>query len=240
MTGMELLGKICGYPLGVLTATGSLLRRSRLFHPKGDVFLASVDSETLAPFALVRISAALWKTERSFDPLGIALRLGSRPPNSPRVNKEDQDLLFATIKTPWRSPFSPLSTRSHDFFENNYYGVSPFKFQSEQVYLKLTPLNPSAGGSNRKEKLYQTVNAGKAVFILMARGKDEKTWKEKARIKLERPLAIDQESLRFNPFQNGAGIVPLGFVHHLRIGAYKLSQLARPKQEKKSRTRNLS
>jgi hypothetical protein len=44
--------------------------------------------------------------------------------------------------------------------------------------------------------------------------------------------AIDQGRLRFDPFRNGRGIEPVGFVHNLRRAAYWTSQRARPHAER--------
>ena len=45
------------------------------------------------------------------------------------------------------------------------------------------------------------------------------------------PGFLDQEALRFFPFQAGLGLRPRGFLQHLRIGTYKLSQWARPSSD---------
>jgi hypothetical protein len=45
-----------------------------------------------------------------------------------------------------------------------------------------------------------------------------------ARIHLLEAVDVDQDLLRFSPFRAGRGIVPRGFVHALRRGAYTASR----------------
>jgi hypothetical protein len=41
-------------------------------------------------------------------------------------------------------------------------------------------------------------------------------------------VELDQEALRFDPFRDGRGITPVGFVHSMRKLTYLASQRARP------------
>ena len=74
--------------------------------------------------------------------------------------------------------------------------------------------------------------AGRAVFELQLRRLDipplARHWETLAQVRLIAPFDADQASLRFSPFNDGAGLEPLGFVHALRLGAYAGSQAARP------------
>jgi hypothetical protein len=53
-------------------------------------------------------------------------------------------------------------------------------------------------------------------------------FKRVARLKLTGWLELDQEALRFDPFRNGRGLRPVGFVHAMRRATYAASQRHRP------------
>jgi hypothetical protein len=52
-------------------------------------------------------------------------------------------------------------------------------------------------------------------------------WEPVAKVRLVEPVVVDQRRLRFNPYLDGRGIHPRGFVHWLRLGAYAGSQRIR-------------
>src|SRR5581483_3247415 len=135
MDRAERAGVWAGWLLAPLTGTLSLLRRARMFHPEGAVYRARVETvpgpyamlgRRLEGPALARLSTAWWRSGKEWlDALGIAIRVGRDP--GAEAKRGDQDLLFATIRSPWTTPFAPLTTEQHDFLANDYYGVSPFE-----------------------------------------------------------------------------------------------------------------
>lgn len=211
----DTLGLICGFPLGVLTGTLSFIRNSRMFHPCGIVVKCKVnelDDYFFPSDAIMRFSSAWWKHKEWRDVLGVAIRFGDR-----------QDLLFASFKHPWQTPFGPMLTKYHNFFWNDYYAVSPFEVRGKKVYFKIMPEDFHNVEGSRDEKL--RANIGKSKMILMMG--DYKEWKPIAEMTLLEEMNIDQEELKFNPFLNGLGIYPKGFIQYLRIGSYRFSQLGR-------------
>lgn len=214
---LEAAGTAAGYPLGLLTGSISFLRAARMFHPRGVHVLAKVRSleTTIAfpPEALLRFSSAMWKKRNWRDVLGVAVRFGDK-----------QDLLFASFEHPWQTPVGPFLTRYKDFFQNAYYAVSPFRFQNETVYFKLTPHSWNEVQGTRNEILEANFQSG--VFRLWMRKKKGK-WKPAADIHLQQEISLNEEELFFNPFLDGLGIQPAGFIHHLRIGSYMMSQKGR-------------
>lgn len=190
-------------------------------------------AQSLAGQALVRFSTALWRGGREWiDALGCALRLDWHPSDGTTVFERHQDLLFATIRLPITTPFAPLTTHQHDFLSNNYFAVSPFETPLGKIKFRLVPLT-RAGSQNldRGEKLRALVDRGDARMGLEIRDASLRSkWVRLAELKLVREVKIDQEALRFSPFQAGLGIRPAGFVHYLRPGTYKGSQAARPKR----------
>lgn len=229
MKVLNLSGTILGYPLGLLTGTVSFLRNSRMFHPNGVMVKAEVKNlgpATLMfpPYALMRFSSAWWKKKEWIDVLGIAIRFSENIKDEiPR--QKDQDLLFATIISPWQMPLAPFVTRYKDFFKNTYYAVSPFEVQKKLLYFKLTPISSSDTNDNRLAMLKENIHQH-ARFQLWMR-KTHEAWVPLAELTLLHELNLDQNKLKFNPFLNGLNIKPYGFVHHLRIGAYRLGQLGR-------------
>lgn len=221
-----------------LTAALSRARHARMFHPTGLVYDALVTpvaidggwgrlAERLQGAAIVRLSSAWWKRREWRDVLGCAIRFEG--------GEGVQDLLLATIKHPWTTPFAPLTTHHHDFLDNHYYGVSPFHSEDAgRIDLRLRPSWPSRGGRSREERLARAVENRSASFVLEARRHrhplDVRHHEPHpiCLIELVAPASgVDQERLRFDPFRSGRGLEPVGFVHSLRIGTYRASQRAR-------------
>ncbi|MFO0605991.1 MAG: hypothetical protein U0324_22590 [Polyangiales bacterium] len=233
----ELAGTALGWVAAPAFAAVSALRRARTFHPRGVVYAATVDApdgplgEALRGPALVRFSSAWWKGDAELpDALGCALRLRSAEAPSSEAAGDDQDLLFATIRRPFTTPLSPLTTDVHDFLGNDYYAVSPFDVPGAGLaYLRLRPLRASGDvGAPRADRLRAAVARGEAVLVLEVRRAWRWRWREVARVTLRAPVDVDQEAMRFSPFRTGRGLVPRGLVHALRRGVYAMSQAARP------------
>lgn len=225
MNRAESLGKIVGYILGVFTALISFIRSGRIFHPVGLLFEAHVKSTRFPQHAMIRFSSAWWKDNEWPDALGVAIRFSQQKIKSVNPLRDNQDLLLASFSEAWQTPFSPFITDHKDFLGNEYFSVGFFEVNGEFVKYKLVPQEPPLIKGTRNEKLLEAVLAGEACFNLYENGR------EVAMIKLTRTLHFDQEALRFNPFQNGLGIRPRGFLQYLRIGTYRLSQWARPEGE---------
>ena len=208
-----------------------------MFHPEGVVYRAGVEaipgrfpgfSRRLEGSALLRLSTAWWRGGTEWmDALGIALRLGKDPGVSARPG--DQDLLFATIRSPWTTPFAPLTTEQHDFLANDYYAVSPFDVAGVgRAKLRLVSSRPRRLRSRKREqRLAEAVERAEAWLRLEM--KAGAAWEPVAHIVLEERIEVDQQRLRFSPFRDGKGITPRGFVHGLRRATYLLSQAARPR-----------
>jgi hypothetical protein len=215
----ERVGHLLGFPLGGAVFIISFIRNSRMFHPRGAVATLKIQNlnKEFLEFpadAMGRFSNALWKNKEWRDVLGIAIRFDSK-----------QDLLFASFERPWQTPFGPFLTKYHDFFQNDFYAVSPFRYKEKDVYFKLAPYIFIEINGERTEKLKKNIEAH-SVFRLYYR-ENHQDWNELADIKLGSEIAIDQNELMFNPFLVGLNIHPKGFIHHLRIGVYRLGQLGR-------------
>lgn len=216
MKPLEQLGRTAGWLTAPFFAGAAALRRSRPLHPTGVLFDGTCEPaappEDLLPLAeavrgpvLVRLSHALFKRPRPHVPdvLGCALRIDG-----------EQDLLFATIKRPWTTPFAPLTTDVDHYFANLYYGVSPFVLAGvkRRFYLRLRPFGEGAHGA----------------FAFEASYRPRVGYREVARVTLDRLATdVDDDQIRFDPFRNGRGIEPRGSIHAMRRGAYAASQTVR-------------
>jgi hypothetical protein len=197
------------------------------------VFWARAEARSAHPLAtrlegpaFVRLSSALWGMSREWpDALGVAVRFRSTSQITENPDAADQDLLFATIPKPLLTPFSPLWTRVVGFFENVYYGVSPFDIGSQIGYFRLRSEAASVAGRSRAERLRRRVAQGSARFVLDWRPVPA-AYAPLVTISLERELGLEQQRLRFSPFRCGRGIEPVGFIHGLRRAAYLASEQA--------------
>lgn len=238
----ENAGEVIGDLLAPLVASASRARQARMFHPDGQTFIGSVEAipgdgplacmgATLAGHALVRFSGALWR--RGFphlDVLGVAMRLRSEPISDTVARPDDQDLLFATIMSPFTMPFAPLTTDAGDFAANHYWAVSPFDAPGiGRVKFRLSPGDqPHASKLSREESLASNVAQHLSSWTLSVRRTFSLPWTPVARLTLTDEAHVDQAALRFSPFQCGRGIVPRGLVHAIRRPTYAASQAARP------------
>jgi hypothetical protein len=242
-------GLLAGLALAPATGLLSWVRQSRMFHPVGLVCAAEVVpaarsaeaqdvAARLAGPALVRWSSAWWKRGEWTDVLGCAIRFGDRPLDA-EPKSSDQDLLLATIARPWTLPFAPLTTRTHDYLGNAYFGVSPFEVASlGRIEWRLSPEAASPAlrqTGTREERLTRAMEAGAASVLLEWSPYPGPLTRPQAthfqplvRITLTGFAELDQERLRFDPFRNGRGLKPVGFVHGMRRAAYWASQALRP------------
>lgn len=233
----ELFGFLLGYPLGLIFAAGSILRNSRIFHPRGLLFCGEIETYPespvkFPPHTLIRFSSAWWKFREWPDALGVAIRMSETKIHSASPSQGDIDLLFASFRKPWEIFFSPFMTDHTDYLANNYFAISPFRVNNQlKVDFMIDPSRGHRSGGSREEKLLGNVIGGKVVLRLLMKVRGQANWKMVARILIHDESQVDQEALRFFPFRSGTKLRPAGFLHHLRIGPYKMSQSVRPGSE---------
>ena len=239
----ERIGAWIGRLWAPAIAAVSRARSARMFHPVGATFAGRVEpvggplvsiGEQLAGNALARLSAALWKGDvERFDVLGMALRLRAATIVDHEAGPGDQDLLFATIRSPLTMLASPFTTDASDFVGNRYWAVSPFEIAPHGRFeLRLSPLDDEKRPGSRDERLAAAVREGRAAWLLEARRTLTLRWIGVARVHLERPVDLDQAALAFDPFRTGRGVTPVGLVHAIRRAAYAGSQRGRPRGER--------
>ncbi|MBC7975659.1 MAG: hypothetical protein H7138_11835, partial [Myxococcales bacterium] len=153
----ERLGDAVGRLWAPAIAAISHARGARMFHPEGLTFAGRIEpieprdaqdglAARFSGRVLVRCSAALWRGGREhLDVLGFALRIRSGEGDAldERACDGDQDLLFATIRSPLTMVFSPFTTDASDFAGSTYWAVSPFAVGDlRRVELRLRPVDP--------------------------------------------------------------------------------------------------
>lgn len=240
----ELFGMLLGVPLAGPVALGTALRGSRLLHSRGLVLVGHAEAVAheepwrslacaLDGPVVARLSGALFKRREGPDVLGCALRFLRDPRAALDPAPDDQDLLLATVRSPWLLPFAPFSTNASDFSANTYHGVSPFYAPDlPRVTLRLSPMPVHGAGHTREERLLDALADGPVRMRLDARpARRVSRHHPLLSIALTAPLAIDQRQLRFDPFRDGRGLTPTGLVHHLRVATYAAAQRVRPRPE---------
>ncbi len=239
-TVREAIGHALGEWLAPAVATVTRLRDSRMFHPVGYTFAGRIEPiigghfDLLGPRldgrVLVRVSGALWKNEREWlDVLGVALRIrpGHGDALTERPEDGDQDLLFATIRSPFTMLLAPFATDGTTFLQE-YWAVAPFDAPPVgRIELRLVPIGTADIGGTRSARLREAVRRGNAGWWLEARNTLALGWHPVAQIWLEHEHHVDQAALAFDPFRTGANLTPAGLVHAIRKAVYSVAQRTR-------------
>lgn len=238
----ETIGDAIGRIWAPVISAIAHLRHARMFHPAGHTFSGRSEAIVGGNFdalgarldgqVLVRVSGALSKREREwFDVLGVGMRIrqGHGPAISEAAQPGDQDLLFATIRSPLTMALSPFTTDAGNFLQP-YWAVSPFAAPPVgRVELRLRPIGTAEIGGSRIDRLREAVRREDAGWWLDARRTLTLDWHPVAVVRLEREVHLDQNALAFDPFRAGADITPVGLVHAIRRAAYAASRQARPR-----------
>lgn len=212
----ERAGELVGLLAAPVFAVTSALRRARTFHPRGDCADADVSvadgvprqhrglAERLSGNAFVRFSDALTKKKARWpDVLGCAIRFGGDVDDPATLG--DQDLLFATIKRPWTMPFSPFTTKVHDYLANDYFAVSPFSVpplrdgdvaDASRVWFRLRPASKDPGAV-----VATTSSTGPISSLRASTSRSRRGPAEQRRRRFERAIA------------NGDAVFTLGIAH---------------------------
>jgi hypothetical protein len=244
---MGLLGETVGQTLGALLSPQfraiSGLRHARAVHAEGICLQAEVvPVRTDPPFlavasrlagpALVRLSTATWRGGREWpDILGASVRFRRDSRLTEEASPGDQDVLCATLRHVWTLGPAFLTTRVHDWLQNDYYGLAPFTVQGlGKTKLRLTSPRGPQGYGSRVARLRDAMHGGKAFLtfeVLPLEHGLPRTWTPLADILLREEVVLDPARLRFNPFRDGLGIRPRGFLHAMRLPVYRQSQKGR-------------
>ncbi len=240
----ETIGDAIGRIWAPVISTIAHLRQARMFHPSGHTFSGRIEPIVGGHFdalgarldgrVLVRVSGAMSKREREwFEVLGIGMRI--RPGLGRAITEDaqsgDQDLLFATIRSPLMMALSPFTTDASNYLQE-YWAVSPFAAPPVgRIELRLRPIGTARIGGSRIDRLREAVRRADAGWWVEARRTMTLDWHPVAVVRLEREIYLDQSALAFDPFLAGADIEPVGLVHAIRRAAYASSRQARPRSK---------
>jgi hypothetical protein len=202
-----------GVAIGTVLATVARLRRGKAVHPKGVVFEGRliVTGAPAAPAAarllstpaehrvIVRFSRSLGIPRPLPDLLGISIRV----PDAYGPG-EHQDMLFVT------SADIPIVHHiflpATDLQQRAYSGSLPYRAGNEKFIVGVLP-----DGTDRFKL---------AVAPVMGR------FQPVADLQIGGRLPDELDALRFNPWNTGGGMNPVGVLNGARDAAYKLSQSA--------------
>lgn len=234
----DALGRAVGGIFAPLAAEISLIRGAPVFHADGVLVRAEVEpfsapaplgelARALAGEALVRFSGALQRYRRGHDPrdvFGAAVRFGAG-------TEHPQDLLFATFRTVWELPLAPLRTDPRDFLANDYHTVLPSHVPGTagRFTFRLVPEGPAPDGEDHVDRLERAVAGGRARLRLEAR-RDARGAPSTPIVSVALRETLGMETSGdavppFDPFRDGAGLVPAGFFQAVRAAVYPASAL---------------
>ncbi|HLZ38567.1 MAG TPA: hypothetical protein VKP64_12600 [Mycobacteriales bacterium] len=111
-----------------------------------------------------------------------------------------------------RHLFAPLTT--------TYSTVLPFRAGEHTVVLGAHP--------DRPVRTYRTLAAAEGLVFRLLAAEPLGSWQEWGRLAVGARLPAEaSRELRFDPWRHGGGLVPVGWLQRLRLGAYRASQAAR-------------
>lgn len=219
-----------GVVAAAASATGSALRRRRVFHPEGVAFDATLQvtgashgarllDEAGTHQAIVRLSRGIGLPERWPDFLGIALRLPEV--HGPRAH---QDLLLVSSGSGAlaRHLLAPQRT----FGPGRWSTLVPYRVAGRPVVFGARRLDDAAPAEVDVDDLRTDPVPLRFALELAGAWGD---WEQVGVLELgERLPDAVGDALRFDPAHTGGGIEAAGVVQAVRRFAYRASQAARP------------
>jgi hypothetical protein len=216
---------------GVFRALSSA-RDARVFHPRGVTFRGRLSvttgvagSDLLRPGrhddAYVRLSRGFGLPEPLPDILGLAVKIpDAYGPGA------DQDLLLAS--SPDVGLLHRLLVPTVGFGNLPYSSATTYVVGGRRLLFGAVIETPDPGrGPTRLEDAVRRVAAGDLTVHLTI-ATDGSAWEPVAEIELGDVLPLAKgEHLRFDPWNTGGGIAPVGVLNRLRAAAYPGSQEGR-------------
>jgi hypothetical protein len=223
-----------GYGLGALLAVLSAARGAKAVHPTGVVHRARlvVDGGPDAPQgsdllrtraehdAVMRFSRSLGAPRPLPDLLGVSLRVL----DAYGAGCHQDVLMVSSVDRPvLHRVFVPAT----DFQQRVYTSSLPYRAGDEKLLIGVTPdaASPRPPGKDEFDRLDRAATTGRLVFALAVAPLDGRFGRVGSLHVHERlPQALD--ALRFDPFNAGGGLEPVGLLNRLRDYAYPMSQTA--------------
>ena len=230
----RLASDVAGYAVGGVLGAVAALRRAKAVHPMGAMHRAElVTTGNPGPAAggslfesagehsaVVRFSRSLGLPRPLPDLLGMSLRVLDA--YGPGVH---QDFLMVTsVDAPvLHHIFVPAS----DVWLRPYSSSLPYTAGGRRFIVGAVPRSgsPRPAGSDELDRLAKAAATGRLAFDL-AVATPMGRFHPVGELRVGAPLAEGADALRFNPFNTGGGIEPVGVLNRLRDYAYPMSQRA--------------
>ncbi len=229
---------VAGYGIGSVLAGLAWIRGGKAVHPHGAVHGGRlvVEGSSHAPAAsqllavpaeytvVVRFSRSLGLPRPLPDLLGMSLRvLDAYGPG------HHQDFLLVTsVDLPvLHHVFVPAT----DVQQRVYSSSLPYRAGQETFLIGAVPdaRSPRPSGADELDALRRATATREVVFALAVASIGGR-FRRVAALHVEERLADTVDALRFNPFNCGGGLEPVGAFNRLRDYAYPLSQRARARR----------
>lgn len=210
----------------------SSARDARIFHPRGLTFRGRLSvttgvagSELLRPGrhddVYVRLSRGFGLPEPLPDILGVAIKV-------PDAYGPGQDQDFLLASSPDVGALHRLLVPTIGYGSLPYSSATTYEVGDRRLLFGALVATSDAGrGPNRLGEAVRRVAAGDLTLHL-AVATDGAPWEPIAEVELVDVLpAAKDEHLRFDPWNSGGGITPVGILNRLRAAAYPGSQQGR-------------
>jgi hypothetical protein len=206
-----------------LFARLSAARGSRIFHPQGIAYRATLHVESgldgvpllasgKSHDAVVRFSRGLGLPRGAREFLGLALRIG-----------DEQDVLLASSSRAPLVRMVPLPVRS--FFGATLSSLLPFDAGPRVVFVGARVDGAQTGERDQLDELA----ASRTVKVTFAAAELGGPWRPFGRLELDERLPDEAaRALRFDAWRCAGGLVPHGRINAVRAPAYRGSRRGRP------------
>jgi hypothetical protein len=225
---------VAGYGLGAMLAGIAIVRGGKAVHPAGAVYAArlTVDGAPAAPRAsellarhstrpaVMRFSRSLGLPRPLPDLLGVSLRVL----DAYGLDRHQDVLAVSSVDLPI---LHHLFVPAADFGQRPYSSSLPYRAGEDTFILGITPdpTSPRPPGSDELDRLDRAAATGRLVFGLAVASINGRFRRVGSLLVTDR-LPDTLDALRFNPFNCGGGLEPVGTLNRLRDYAYPLSQAA--------------
>lgn len=226
--------RAAGSATGAFFAALATLRRGKPVHPRGVVFdgsLTVADEDiwlsSAALFASPGVHRAIVRFSRSLglprpfpDLLGMSLRV----PDAYGEGHHQDFLMVTSIDAPL---LHHALVPARDVQQRPYSSSFPYRVGGRSIVLGALPRSGAQRPDGRSEldRAIDAARAGELIFDLAACG----LWgrfRRVAELSIGDPLEAPADALRFNPWNTGGGLEPVGALNQLRAFVYPRSQSA--------------
>ena len=225
---------LLGHGLGAVLACIAGLRGGKAVHPSGVVYRAQLITdgaggasrgstlldEPATWDAIVRFSRSLGLPRPLPDLLGVSLRVL----DAYGEGRHQDVLMVSSVDLP---VLHHIFVPAGDVQQRSYSSSLPYRAGDESFLLGVTPdrRSPRPAGGDEFDRLDRAAATGRLEFgfaVATLGGR----FRRVGTLRVGERLPDTLDALRFNPFNCGGGLEPVGWLNRLRDYAYPLSQAA--------------